>query len=100
MTNRSGVPVRSSISLRNGTVMPFHFTNRNAVPVRSGPFRALIMVKVRRKRNTQKVCKRHVGLHFTKTGRTFLKVGANNDFPENIKECIETRGNSKFLVDD
>src|SRR6218665_3626882 len=32
----------SSIPRRNGTVTPIHFTNRNAVPVRSGPFRALI----------------------------------------------------------
>jgi len=41
MTNRNGVLVRSSIPRRNGTVTPIHFTNRNAVPVRSGPFRAL-----------------------------------------------------------
>src|SRR6218665_810688 len=41
MTNRNGVLVRSSIPIRNGTVTTIHFTNRNAVPVRSGPFRAL-----------------------------------------------------------
>src|SRR6218665_3895038 len=41
MTNRNGVLVRSNILRRNGTVTPIHFTNRNAVPVRSGPFRAL-----------------------------------------------------------
>ena len=41
MTNRNGVPERSSISWRNGTAITFHFTNRNAVPVRSGSFRAL-----------------------------------------------------------
>src|SRR6218665_41154 len=27
--------------MRNGTTLPMHFTNRNGVPVRSGPFRAL-----------------------------------------------------------
>src|SRR6218665_3252932 len=43
MTNRNGVLVRSSIPRRNGTVTPIHFTNRNAVPVRSGPFRALFI---------------------------------------------------------
>jgi len=42
MTNRNGVLVRSNILRRNGTVTPIHFTNRNAVPVRSGPFRALL----------------------------------------------------------
>src|SRR6218665_1755792 len=28
-------------SRRNGTLIPLHLTNRNGVPVRSGPFRAL-----------------------------------------------------------
>ena len=41
MTNWNGVLVRSNILRRNGTVTTIHFTNRNAVPVRSGPFRAL-----------------------------------------------------------
>jgi len=27
---------------RNGTMLPMYFTNRNSVPVRSGPFRALL----------------------------------------------------------
>src|SRR6218665_3373757 len=29
-------------SRRNGTLIPLHLTNRNGVPVRSGPFRALL----------------------------------------------------------
>jgi len=45
MTNWNGVLVRSNILRRNGTVTPIHFTNRNAVPVRSGPFRALLGTK-------------------------------------------------------
>src|SRR6218665_1993996 len=31
-------------SRRNGTLIPLHLTNRNGVPVRSGPLRALIML--------------------------------------------------------
>jgi len=39
-----------------------------------------IMVKVGRKRNTHKVCKKQV--NFSKTEGTFFKVGGNNNFRE------------------
>ena len=35
--------MRSIISRQNGTIIPMHLMNRNGVPDRSGPFRALIM---------------------------------------------------------
>ena len=60
------------------------------------------MVKVGGKRNTHKVCKKHV--NFCKTGEgTFLKVAGNKKFRETEGKCTETGkigGNSKFVVDD
>ena len=47
-----------------------------------------IMVKVGRKRNTRKVCKKQVNL--SKTEGKFVKVGGNYNFRETGRKCTET----------
>ena len=59
------------------------------------------IVKVGGKRETQKVCKKHV--NFTKSGRKFLEVGGNKKNYEIRWKCTETAkigGNFKSVVED
>src|SRR6218665_174557 len=71
-----------------------------------------IMVKVRGKRNTHKVCKKQVNI--LKTRGKFFKVGGNNNFRETGGKCTEiwkigrgirnlwsmTKKSSEMLVDE